>query len=332
MGCSNVGAVDDSISLLLTLNDSTRLLYSPVPYTNPVPGQYLFDVGMLHAGDYSSITLMVGIGCDTIGTPYCFSLDAQSTFATHCLGYNGHGSACRNIGVPFDPNAMYVSSTNHMAIGPVKHLDTEGDDDLTYTCTFQNTGTAAAHNVKLQIPLSDRIDPYTLAPSIASAQYSWLVLNNNLTVDFYNINLPDSAHNESGSHGYFTFHVKQKAGNVFGDSILHNTAIYFDQNAPVTTNTALVTFIKDSTTTAVDGLGELKAVLFPNPANDKVEVIAEGATGIKVADITGRVILERKVTDSRTTLNIAQWQNGLYFVTVSSAKAEKVLKLIKAER
>lgn len=326
----NAGTVTDSVTLHLTLNDSTRLLQSPVAYTTLAGNQYLFDIGNFAPGADTTITIMMSIGCDTIGTQYCFALDATGNFATHCLGYYNHAATCRQIGVPFDPNAMYVSSFKHSATGSTQRLTTENDDNFTYTVTFQNTGTAVAHNVRLLIPLSAKINAQTLSPNIASAAYSWLVLNNQLMIDFTGINLPDSNANEAGSHGFINFYVQQQTGNLPGDSFLHQAAIYFDYNSAVLTNQAIVNLA--DTTGVISSVSELKNAfinLYPNPANQTVTITAPVPAEIKVCDLTGRVIVSQKITETQSTLDVSGWSKGIYVVTVSNQKAICSLKLVK---
>lgn len=326
--CINSGVATDSVKLLLTLNDSTSILNSPVPYTTIAANQYLFDIGEMVAGDDTSITLMVKYGCDTMGTPYCFAVDAQGIFPSHCFGFNNHESVCSYVGVPFDPNAIYVASSKHSALGAKPYLQTENDDDFTYTVTFQNTGTAVAHNVKLEIPLSNKIDEYTLAPSIASVDYHWLVLNHKLIVDFTGIELPDSNVNESGSHGYFKFQLKQKPGNVGGDLIPHAASIYFDNNSAVVTNTATVEII-DTVALAVHELTDFKATLFPNPAKNRIDITLSSPADLKVYDILGQLVLSKKLTESKTSFDISAWTNSVYILSINAANGTKVMRLIK---
>ncbi len=329
MAVTNNGVVSDSVKLFLTMNDSTQIINSPVPYTVTGVNEYLFDLGVLNPGENSQFTLMVSIGCDTIGTNYCYSLHTQTTFPTNCLSYNSQTSLCRFLGVPYDPNAIYVSSTKHSSIGATYYLETENDDDFTYTVTFQNTGTAVAHNVKLEIPLNAKIDEQTIAPSIASAAYSWLVLNDKLIVDFTGINLPDSGANEAASHGFFKFQIRQKAGNTPGDIISHQAGIYFDYNSPILTNNAVIEIVDSTAVTSIAEAEELSALLFPNPASHTVTVFAAQVSEIKVNSIDGKLVHSIKPVNERTTLDISAWASGIYFVSLRSTKGLRTIKLVK---
>lgn len=60
--------------------------------------------------------------------------------------------------------------------------------------------------------------------------------------------------------------------------------------------------------------------IYPNPANDAATVISadESVIGgtLSVADITGRVIYKNTVQGLTTTINCAEWSNGIYFATL----------------
>jgi hypothetical protein len=50
---------------------------------------------------------------------------------------------------------------------------------------------------------------------------------------------------------------------------------------------------------------------------------------IKVCDLTGRVIVSQKITETQSTLDISGFSKGIYVVTVSNQKAIRSLKLVK---
>ncbi|MFN8314928.1 MAG: hypothetical protein U0T32_00590 [Chitinophagales bacterium] len=81
---------------------------------------------------------------------------------------------------------------------------------IDYTILFQNTGSASAKNVHLELVISDKINPLTINPLSASATYNWVMIDSLLIVDFFNINLPDSTTNPIGSIKYFSFRAQQK--------------------------------------------------------------------------------------------------------------------------
>jgi uncharacterized repeat protein (TIGR01451 family) len=117
-------------------------------------------------------------------------------------------------------------------------------EPLVYTIRFQNTGTDTAFNVIVRDTLSNKVDWNTLQMISSSDSYQLTIKDGNkLTWAFNKINLVDSNRNESASHGYVSFSVKPVNSLLPGDTIKNTSAIFFDYNLPVQTNTAS-TFIQ----------------------------------------------------------------------------------------
>src|SRR5205814_9013248 len=121
--------------IILTLNDSVQILNSPVAFTALGNNQYSFSSGSLAPGVSGSVTIMIQDGCATIGTLYCFAASITVT-EYDCQNYNNADDICLQIGVPFDPNAMYVSSAISPSVGLVNYLVTSATDNLNYFITF----------------------------------------------------------------------------------------------------------------------------------------------------------------------------------------------------
>ena len=70
--------------------------------------------------------------------------------------------------------------------------------------------------------------------------------------------------------------------------------------------------------------------ILPNPASNRVRVIAESnISEITITDILGKVVLnERTGGKSAETLDISQFEQGVYIVHVSTAKGNATAKLI----
>jgi len=331
ISCINQGILSDTAKLVLTLNDSTAIIHSPVPYATLGNNQYLFDLGVIIPSFDTSVTLLIRIGCDTIGTSYCYSLERLSNFPVACFQYNNPANRCFFVGVPYDPNIILVSSTKKPQLGSAAYLATQNDDNFNYTVIFQNTGTAVANDVKLKIPLSSKILRNTLYPTLASAAYQWLILDSTLIVDFYNIQLPDSNTDYEGSIGYFNFSVNQNPGNVVNDFILHQAAIYFDYNSPIFTNTAIVELV-DTVTVSLTEIETIDALLYPNPASHNVELILSSPAVLSVADVTGRLILQKTIKNTRTRLDVSEWSNGIYIMQLRTQNALKTIRFLKGQQ
>ena len=92
--------------------------------------------------------------------------------------------------------------------------------------------------------LSSSLDIQSLRMIAASHNYQLSINGNNLTWTFKNILLTDSTVNEKASHGFISFQVKVLPSVTAGTSIANRSAIYFDANAPVLTNSS-VTLVKN---------------------------------------------------------------------------------------
>lgn len=71
--------------------------------------------------------------------------------------------------------------------------------------------------------------------------------------------------------------------------------------------------------------------LFPNPSSGIVFIDFPGGTGnfsVTVYNMTGKAIAQ---TDSRNTINISEFPQGIYFVSIQSRNERVVYKLIKTE-
>lgn len=116
--------------------------------------------------------------------------------------------------------------------------DQIGQQYLTYTIRFQNTGTDTAFNIIIRDTLDVNLDWQTLEMIDAShANHFAIKESNMLAWTFTNILLPDSNTNEPLSHGYVIYRIKPKSALVTGDEVKNTASIYFDFNPPVQTNT-----------------------------------------------------------------------------------------------
>ncbi len=72
--------------------------------------------------------------------------------------------------------------------------------------------------------------------------------------------------------------------------------------------------------------------VFPNPSKDKVTIQWNmnntTAAEVVITDITGKKIMTRTITDSKSELSLGHLQKGMYFITISSGEAVHVQKLM----
>jgi hypothetical protein len=116
---------------------------------------------------------------------------------------------------------------------------------LDYTIRFQNTGTDTAYVVEVRDVLDPDLDRNSFQFLGASHAVTSLVIDavGEITFRFENILLPDSNVNEPASHGFIRFRMRPGPNLPNGTVVSNTAAIYFDQNAPVITNTTFSTFV-----------------------------------------------------------------------------------------
>jgi uncharacterized repeat protein (TIGR01451 family) len=139
----------------------------------------------------------------------------------------------------FDPNdieATAMLTPTQVANG--KYID--------YTIRFENIGTDTAINIEIKDTLSSWLQASTLQMISSSAACKVTVNGKYVRCQFKNIKLLYHSLNAIKSMGFVKFRVKPYSSVFVGLSIPNKASIYFDFNAPITTNTAS-TIIKNAT-------------------------------------------------------------------------------------
>lgn len=231
--CGNDSGVSGTLQLTIS---------GPVSYVSPyfnalTPTSVNGNVITWNVADFSAINNQTAFGInlrtDTNAHfgPVCFSaLITGNGFdfrpANDTLTY------CLMIGASHDPNEKEVSPDG---------IISDEAQWLTYTIHFQNNGNAAAQNVFILDTLTPNVDVSSFQ-LLASSHESFTAIHGNVVrFDFININLPDSATNDSASQGYVQYRVKTLPGLANGTQIQNTGSIYFDFNSPIVTNTTLNT-------------------------------------------------------------------------------------------
>lgn len=151
--------------------------------------------------------------------------DYGNTFERFCLPVIG----------AFDPN-----DKQGFPLGYGDEHFIEQNQPIDFLIRFQNTGTDTAFNVVVLDVLSENFDLSSLEVGAASHPFELQVLENRtLEFSFNNIMLPDSNVNESASHGFFKYSVRQLPDLPLGTRFENSAAIYFDFNDPIITNTTI---------------------------------------------------------------------------------------------
>jgi uncharacterized repeat protein (TIGR01451 family) len=242
------------------------------------------------------------------------SSGGDETPADNVLVYN------QTVVGSFDPNDKEVLEGESISIDRL-------GDYLHYVIRFQNTGTDYAENVVLKDLLVFNLDWITAEVIGSSHPYRCTLTSGYQLEVFYDgINLPASAIDEAGSHGYFAFKIKPKSTLQVNSAIPNNANIYFDYNYPITTNTVTTTF----TTLGIPKPEAVAAIrLYPNPTQNQLSIAVANdgiITDVTIANTLGQVILTTKQT---TAVDLSSLAAGTYFVTVTTDKGRSTEKLIK---
>jgi uncharacterized repeat protein (TIGR01451 family) len=249
------------------------------------------------------------------GDQICVNVTVTPTGGDNNVANNSY-DYCYEVINSYDPNNKLVYPS----------LVVPGFDDyLTYTINFQNTGSAPAFNIRLEDTLSADLDLTTFEVIDYSHTNHYSLEGNLLQVYYPNIMLLDSTTNEPESKGYVTFKVKPLQSFVLGSAIENEASIYFDYNAPILTNTALVECTIEAS------LGELKNALKVYPVPFDGYFVLNGVEemmSVSLVNSVGSVIWNREVSTT-TTFNTDDLKSGIYFLKVSNGEEESTMKLLK---
>ncbi|HOY32773.1 MAG TPA: T9SS type A sorting domain-containing protein [Bacteroidales bacterium] len=231
----------------------------------------------------------------------------------------------------YDPNFKEVSPTGSGSQGYISR----NDSVLDYILHFQNTGNYYAQNIVLVDTLDEDLEWTSLRPGYSDHNYTANMSENGvLTFTFKNINLPYQSINEFGSRGMVTYSIKQKPQLSIGTEIKNSADIYFDYNAPVSTNTTLNTI--DSEESQDELFTDHSLRIYPIPATDFLNIDFEnplsGKNSLQIYSTTGQMVYNRSFPGGSKTerIDVSQLQSGMYFIrTVDNEYNMKTGKFIK---
>ena len=215
----------------------------------------------------------------------------------------------------YDPNDKSLFDQ----IGSTESINVTDSTELLYTIRFQNTGTDTAFNILVVDTISDYLDVYSTRMIEASHQYDLVVDGQKLIWKFNDILLPDSIVDESGSHGYIIFSIKQKKNNPKGTIISNKAEIFFDFNPPIITNTINATIGQDFIL-PVNNISDKywDIVLTPNPAKDIVKITTSyNDVHLIIFSSTSQKVIET-IFNQKKEIDISHLKNGKYLFQLSN--------------
>ncbi len=319
------GTIEFNLDEDLILNSASNVdqNYTLTPNSNG----FILDFVNLQPGNVSNIN--ISINCPTnlvLGDAITNSVE-YVTASNDVVSDNNFYSITENIVGSYDPNN--IMETNGPEIVFDDFITT--DEFLYYTIRFQNLGTAEAINVLIENTLDPLLDETTLQMLDSSHDVVLRKVNNQLTFDFKNINLPAEIQNVEESKGFIIYKIKPISGYNISTVIPNIAEIYFDFNEAVVTNTFTTTFIASEL--SVDEFESHQFKMYPNPANTDVTISFSRALkesfDLTIIDIQGKKVLSTRVsTDDKNTFNINNLESGLYFVEIKNYSYKQIQKLI----
>ncbi|GEP50343.1 hypothetical protein FNO01nite_10150 [Flavobacterium noncentrifugens] len=215
----------------------------------------------------------------------------------------------------FDPNdkqCLEGTAVSAAQIGKYLH----------YMINFENTGTHVAENVVVKDVIDAvQFDINSFQILDATDGMSVKVTGNVIEFIFEGIHLP------IGGHGNVLFKIRTLE-NLAPNTTVSNTAnIFFDYNYPIVTNRADTRFANLS---VKDVVADLSIRIFPNPANDIVNIKSGGILkSVALFDIGGRLIEKQFPNAESAHLDMSLKSSGLYFVKIITDKGSTTQKLLK---
>ena len=205
------------------------------------------------------------------------------------------------------------------------------NDWLTYTIHFQNTGNAPAFNIMLKDSLDGELDLNTFQVTDYSHSNTTNLNGRILTVNFQNIQLPDSSSDPEGSIGFIQYRLKPKSTWARPYKIKNTAYIYFDFNAPIVTNTTLNSILDIST--SIEEQKENNVALYPNPTNGLFTIQLESKEKqlAQLYDIAGNVVLSQTLENGNGTIDASHLAAGIYNISIkgNTSVTNKKLVIVK---
>lgn len=210
----------------------------------------------------------------------------------------------------------------------------EKSDSILFKIRFQNVGTFAAENVRLQTKLSQNFDFSSLKLLNASHDVITEYDNEgNVNWWFKKINLPDSNTNEQASHGYAMFSIKPSNFARPLDEMRTSVSIVFDFEEAIITNTITHKIVDPSTS-------DLQLIVFPNPCSTNSTVAIHllnpltntnsWLTHFTIYSLDGRTVYSESINGAEHSMNASDLKPGVYLFEVEDANGERhQTKLIK---
>lgn len=196
-----------------------------------------------------------------------------------------------------------------------------------YVIRFKNNGTTVAQNIVVKdIIDTSKFDVASILPINGSHLFQTRITNLNVVeFIFENINL---ANNNPNNEGFVAFKIKTLLALPTGESFSNKATIYFDFEAPLTTNTELTTI-----QALVNQEFELNRnfTVYPNPVKNTLNIFSKNPLTISSITIYNSVgqLIQIVTNPTNASMDVSQLQSGVYFLKLSTDKGLESIKFIK---
>ncbi|WP_181248491.1 DUF7619 domain-containing protein [Flavobacterium magnum] len=193
---------------------------------------------------------------------------------------------------------------------------------LHYVVNFENTGTYPAEHIVVKMQIApEEFDIGSLSVTGTSHPAYLRRKGNIVEVIFEDIQLA------AGAHGNITFKLKISGNLVAGNTVSAVADIFFDYNAPITTNTAVTAI---SSLSVDDSDYDAGITIYPNPTTGRVYIQATSdIVDVEWFDAKGRLLSSSRDRGASSVRDVSHYAAGLYYVRVTSAKGSKIQKMVK---
>jgi len=312
----NVGSTVTSGNVNLYYDPSLRYNYASPAATsqNPTTFTTTWHITSLNPGSCQYYYVSFTADSTLIAGQFIFTLASVTTDGCTDINQNNNvDTVHQNVTASWDPNNKQVSPIGR---GPEGLVD--GNQWLTYTINFQNTGTAPAINIVIQDTLSQYLDVSTFKMIGASLPYTMQFAGNEAIWKFNAVSLPDSSTDQQASHGFVMFMILPLPNLPSKTQITNQADIFFDYNAGVTTNKTLNTI---DYTLSVSQLAadNVTITLQPNPFSQYTTIKVDGVDGpyeLNVYDMLGRVVKNQTAAGNVFNLERGTMAAGMYMYEV----------------
>jgi uncharacterized repeat protein (TIGR01451 family) len=307
--------ISGPLALTVQLDPTLTFLAASVAPTS-VAGQTLtWNLPALESFAMQNLFIDVQV---PVGTPLGLSLtttaELSNLFAESTLLNNTAVEQNTVVG-SYDPNDKRAV-TSSRASEDLYFID--ADEWIDYTIRFQNTGTFPAEFVVITDTIASELDMLSFEQGAASHPFS-VSFKPGRVIEwrFDDIQLPDSASDEPGSHGLVKFRMKPRLPLVAGTVIENIANIFFDYNEPVITEPSVL-MAEFSTGLLRTPTTDLR--LFPNPATSILHIadptLFQGALVWKIQSLDGRDVLLGKSTTSDVGIDVSMLASGTYLLVI----------------